>query len=163
MDILKKLSVTSDGTDNRHWASRLNQKGHTVVEGTDVWLKIAAMSSLQIFEVTNGVTTVVAVVNPKDKYNSYLSFKEASEKVGLKQLNAEVACLLCEKITKKDFQEMGVDRIKVMHKPFENVHLLEFFVLTVDDKHSKPIFGLDNYSGNENPFVGDNEAFAFAV
>jgi hypothetical protein len=89
------------------------------VEGTDVWLKIAAMSSLQIFEVTNGVTTVVAVVNPKDKYNSYLSFKEASEKVGLKQLNAEVACLLCEKITKKDFQEMGVPVIsRLVHDNF---------------------------------------------
>lgn len=163
MDTLKKISVTSDGTDNRDWVSRLKQKGHTVIEGTNDWLKIATTPEYKIFEVTNGITTTVAVVKPREQYNSYLSFKEVSERIGLKQLNAEAACLLCEKITKKDFHEMGVGRIIVMHKPFENVHLLEFFVLTIDDKHSKSILHVDHYAGNENPFNGDNDAFAFAT
>ncbi len=163
MEILKEISVTSDGTDNRDWTARLKQKGHTVVEGTNDWLKIAHISKYKIFEITDGVTTNVAIVKSKERHNSYLSFKGVSEKIGLKQPNAEIACLLCEKITKNDFHEMGVSRIVIMHKPFENVHLLEFFVLTVDDKHSKPIFHVDHYAGNENTFNSDDEAFAFAV
>ena len=73
------------------------------------------------FKPTNGVTTEVAILPEflfwDEPCVQKKVYAEAKKRKLSKKPNADLACLICEKFTNEDIQEMGLLCIYVMHEP----------------------------------------------
>lgn len=108
------FSVTSDGTTGAEWISRLKSKG---IEICDYAKHILYYKG---FNPSSGITYEIAVLKGKifrieDSINSKI-FKEAKKRK-LTKPNFEIACLMREKFSDKELDDMGLDFLVTMHKP----------------------------------------------
>jgi len=99
------FSVTSDGTTGEEWISRLEGKKYNVGSYAKSILRNPD------FKPTKGVTTEVAVLKgmlfeDNDRITSKIRTEAEGRK--LEKPNAEIACLIREKFTDKEIEEMGL-------------------------------------------------------
>ena len=112
-----RFSVTSDGTTGEGWITRFESKGSKLTE----WVKDVLRS--EAFQPTNGITTNIAVLKDElftdnDRITSMIRSEAHRRK--LTKPNPEVACLIREKFTDEEIEEMGLIWIIVMHKPIKD-------------------------------------------
>lgn len=107
------ITVTSDGTTGPEWIKRLKTKGCHVSIGAE---KILVSDE---FKPTKGVTTKIAILKGRlfiGKNQTMRGVSEFARQHKLQQPNMEVACLLCEKLTVREIEQMGLWWIIIMHK-----------------------------------------------
>lgn len=105
-----RFSVTSDGTTGEEWISRLTKKGFRVRDYAKSLLRS------KDFQPTTGITTEIVVLKGllfKDSERTTRNIR--ADKRQLSKPNAEVACLIREKFSDKELEEMGLYWIVVMH------------------------------------------------
>lgn len=99
------FSVTSDGTTGEEWISRLESKKYNIGSYAKSVLRN------KDFKPTKGVTTEVAVLKGMlFEDNDRITKKIRAEAEGrrFEKPNAEIACLIREKFTDKEIEEMGL-------------------------------------------------------
>lgn len=109
--------VTSDGTTGEEWIKRLEDNGFCVGEYAKSILRSPD------FKPTSGVTTEVAVLKgilfeDNDRISKNIR-ANATERKFINP-NAEVACLIREKFTDKEIEEMGLRWIVAMYEPIND-------------------------------------------
>ena len=111
------FSVTSDGTTGPQWIERLKKKGFRISDWAESLLKS------DDFKPTNGVTTEVAVLKGmlwKDSDRITSNIRAEADKRKLEKPNAEVACLIRERLADEDIEAMGLWWIVTMHEPIKD-------------------------------------------
>lgn len=111
------FSVTSDGTTGEAWIKRLEDKCFRV----DDYAKQVLRSP--DFKPTNGATTEVAVLKGmlfEDNDRIKKKICAEADKRKLSKPNAEIACLIREKFTDKEIEQMGLWYIVAMHEPIND-------------------------------------------
>ena len=111
------FSVTSDGTTGEDWITRLESKGFRVGGYAKQVLRSPD------FKPTNGVTTEVAVLKGmlfEDNDRITKKIHAEADKRKLSKPNAELACLIREKFTDKEIEQMGLWYIVAMHEPIND-------------------------------------------
>ena len=111
------FSVTSDGTTGEDWITRLESKGFRVGDYAKQVLRSPD------FKPTNGVTTEVAVLKGmlfEDNDRITKKIRAEADKRKLSKPNAELACLIREKFTDKEIEQMGLWYIVAMHEPIND-------------------------------------------
>jgi hypothetical protein len=108
------IRVTSDGTTGEQWSKRLNAKGHTVGYNEKRVLLSPG------FNPTFGVTYTVAIFmgwmfSNADRVTSKI--REKATGMNFCTPNAEVACLIREKLSNRDIARMGLYDVVTMHDP----------------------------------------------
>lgn len=109
--------VTSDGTTGEDWIKRLEGNGFRVGDYAKQVLRTPS------FKPTSGVTTEVAVLKgmlfeDNDRITKKIRAEGALRK--LSKPNAELACLIREKFTDKEIEQMGLWYIVAMHEPIND-------------------------------------------
>lgn len=110
------FSVTSDGTTGPEWIRRLEDKGLRVSDYAKILLKSTDFKS------TSGVTIEVVVLKGElfsDDDRITENIREEAKKRNLSTPNAEVACLIREKLTDDEIKDMGLWWIVTMHEPIK--------------------------------------------
>ena len=108
------FSVESDGTTGEGWINRLADNFRV---GEDYAKEVLRSPS---FVPTSGVTTEVAVLRGclfEDYERTTEKIRAEADKCKLFKPNAEVACLIREKFTNQEIEEMGLWYIVAMHEP----------------------------------------------
>ncbi len=108
------FSVTSDGTTGEDWIKRLEGNGFRVGDYAKQVLRSPD------FKPTSGVTTEVAVLKGmlfEDNDRITKKIRAEADKRKLSKPNAELACLIREKFTDKEIEQMGLWYIVAMHEP----------------------------------------------
>ncbi|MEK7628409.1 MAG: hypothetical protein AAB421_03245 [Patescibacteria group bacterium] len=111
------FSVTSDGTTGEDWIKRLEGNGFRVGDYAKQVLRSPD------FKPTNGVTTEVAVLKGmlfEDNDRITKKIRAEADKRKLSKPNAELACLIREKFTDKEIEQMGLWYIVTMHEPIND-------------------------------------------
>ena len=111
------FSVTSDGTTGPEWIGNLESKGFRVGD----YAKQVLCSS--DFKPTSGVTTEIVVLKGilfEDSDRITKKIRAEANKRKLEKPNAEIACLIREKFTDKEIEDMGLTWIVAMHEPIED-------------------------------------------
>lgn len=106
------FTVTSDGTTGPQWIKRLKKGGFRVSD--------YAEQLLNKMSTTDGVTTNVSVLTGElFSYNdrTISKIRAEAESRGLTKPSPEVACLIREKFTDKELEEMGIWSMVAMHEP----------------------------------------------
>ncbi|MDA1335136.1 MAG: hypothetical protein O2794_03960 [bacterium] len=108
------FSVTSDGAIGEEWIKRLEGNGFRVGDYAKQVLRSPD------FKPTNGVTTEVAVLKGmlfEDHFDRITKkIRAEADKRKLSKPNAELVCLIREKFTDKEIEQMGLWYIVAMHK-----------------------------------------------
>lgn len=111
-----RFSVISDGTTGKQWISRLERKGFDLCDSSK---KILRSKS---FQPTSGEITQIAVLKSEifnwSTPTSENIYKEAKERK-FSLPNSEVACLIREKFSNKELEDMGLSAITPMHNPID--------------------------------------------
>lgn len=111
------FSVTSDGTTGEDWITRLESKGFRVGDYAKQVLRSPD------FKPTNGMTTEVAVLKGtlfEDQSRITKKIRAEADKRKLSKPNAELACLIREKFTDREIEQMGLWYIVAMHEPIND-------------------------------------------
>lgn len=111
------FSVTSDGTTGEDWITRLERKGFRVGDHAKQVLRSGD------FKPTNSVKTEVAVLKGmlfEDDGRTTKDIRAEADKRKLSKPNAEIACLIREKFTDKEIEQMGLWYIVTMHEPIKD-------------------------------------------
>lgn len=111
------FSVISDGTTGKEWIVRLEKKGIRVSD----YAKSLLLS--KDFQSTNGILTEIAVLKGmlfSDSDRITKNIRDEAEHRNFKKPNIEVACLIREKFTDKQLEDMGLYWIVVMHEPIKD-------------------------------------------
>jgi hypothetical protein len=111
------FSVTSDGETGEGWVTRLRKKNILLSECAVTMLRDTA------FQPTSGVTTEIVVLRGSffmDHERNTNNIREEGKRRHLLTPNAEVACLIREKFTNKELEEMGLLWVVVMHEPIKD-------------------------------------------
>ena len=111
------FSVMSDGTTGEQWIARLESKNLRVGDYAKQVLRH------EDFKPTSGVLTEVAVLKGmlfEDSDRITSKIRAAADKRTLQKPNAEIACLIREKFTDKEIEEMGLWYIIAMHEPIND-------------------------------------------
>ena len=111
------FSVTSDGTIGEDWIKRLEGNGFRVGDYAKQVLRSPD------FKPTSGVTTKVAVLKGmrfEDKDRIMKNIHADADKRKLSKPNAELACLIREKFTDEEIEQMGLIWVVVMHEPIND-------------------------------------------
>ncbi len=111
------FSVTSDGTTGEDWIKRLEGNGFRVGDYAKQVLRSPD------FKPTSGVTTEVAVLKGmlfEDNDRITKKIRAEADKRKLSKPNAELACLIREKFTDKEIEQMGLWYIVAMHEPIND-------------------------------------------
>lgn len=147
-----RFSVTSDGTNGEKWIDRLESEGFIIRSAEPVLLS-------PDFKPTMGVEYEIVLIK-----NTFL--KKTKEilayaaKNNFSMINAETVCLIREKISNKELQEMGLDQIigilKNISDPIGNP------VLLASRRYGKePWLHTYNYHPDYEPML--STGFAFLV
>ena len=110
-------SVESVGTTGEDWIKRLEGNGFRVGDYAKQVLRSPD------FKPTNGVTTEVAVLKGmlfEDNDRITKKIRAEADKRKLSKPNAELACLIREKFTDKEIEQMGLWYIVAMHEPIND-------------------------------------------
>ncbi len=151
------FSVTSDGTTGQQWIERLESKAFRISK----WAKDVLNSP--DFKTTTGVTTEVAVlpgVISKDDNRIIKEIRAEAERRNLLAPNAEVACLIREKLSDKELEAMGLWWIVIFHEPIKDSDGAPY-LLAVSRYGDGPWLDT-NYDNSDNSW-NSNNGFAFAV
>lgn len=111
------FSVTSDGMTGTDWIARLENQGFPVGYYTKGVLRSSD------FKPTTGVTTEIVVLwggffgGDDSSINQVYTFAARND---LLVPNVEVACLIREKFSNWEIEEMGFDSLLVMHRPIKD-------------------------------------------
>ncbi|PCI89444.1 hypothetical protein COB18_03970 [Candidatus Kaiserbacteria bacterium] len=111
------FAVTSDGTTGEEWIKRLRDQGVFVNLDTESILLSPD------FKPTNGVTTVVEALEGSffsEEERNTTEIRAEAQRQGWQQPNAEVACLMCERLTPEDMKAIDLAWIIVMHEPIKS-------------------------------------------
>ena len=109
------FTVTSDGTTGPQWIKRLKKGGFRVSD--------YAEQLLNKMSTTDGVTTDVSVLTGElfsDDDRTTSKIRAEAESRGLIEPNPEIACLIREKFTDKELEEMGIWAMVAMHEPIND-------------------------------------------
>lgn len=111
--------VTSDGTTGEDWITRLESKNFHVGDDTKQVLRSPN------FKLTSGLSTEVAVIKGRlfednDRYAAKI--RAEADKRKLSKPNAEFACLIREKFTDREIEQMGLWYIIAMHEPINDTY-----------------------------------------
>ncbi len=112
-----RFSVTSDGTTGEEWISRLESKSFHVSHYAKTVLNSKS------FKPTSGITYEVAVLKGEifsDNNRITKNIRKEAKNRKLSTPNAEVACLIREKISDKELEAMGLSWIVAMHEPIKD-------------------------------------------
>jgi len=116
------FSVTPNGKTGSQWIDQFGEK--------NIGSYAKSVLRSDDFKPTNGITTEIAVlkggilfkdsnrITKKIRAKAYAGTFTGGKK--LFDPNAEVACLIREKFTNKEIEEMGLQWIITMHKPIED-------------------------------------------
>lgn len=148
------FSVTSDGTTGEDWIKRLEGNGFRIRDYSKYVLRSPD------FKPTSGVTTEVAVLkgmlfDENDRFTKKI--RAEAEKRKLSKPNAELACLIRDKFTDKEIEQMGLGYIVAMHEPI-NDHTGDPVLL--DARYGRWLGAYYNSSGCG---WDRDDGFAFAV
>ena len=151
------FSVTSDGTTGEDWISRLESKDFSVGDHAKQVLRSPD------FKPTKGVTTEVSVLKGILLENNDRSTKNVRTEAGKRKLEKpepELACLIREKFTDKEIEQMGLWYIVAMHEPINDFAGDSCLLLAnrFDDG-----CGLDVYYSKPDHEWGRDSGFAFVV
>jgi hypothetical protein len=111
------FSVTSEGTTGEAWITKLESKGFSVGDYAKQVLRSPD------FKPTSGVTTEVAVLKGtlfKNEDRITKNIRAEADTRKLSKPNAEMACLIREKFTDKEIEDMGLWYIVAMHEPIND-------------------------------------------
>ncbi|MDP2909677.1 MAG: hypothetical protein Q8N69_01230 [bacterium] len=149
------LEVTSDGATGPEWVERLEGKGFRLSD----YAKSVLRS--QDFKPTNGVTYRIAV--RKGTLSGRITTSEIRAEAGRRNLetpNAEAACLIREKFSDEDLEDMGLSWIVVFHEPIKDSF---GFPNLLGSNRSDGGRWLDAYYGGPNDRWRSTCGFAFAL
>lgn len=102
------FSVISDGTSGQDWIERLENQGWEV----DDFAKSILLS--KGFRPTNGVITEI-VLYKSLPVDNIVNICITARKRGSVEPHVEVACLICELFSQREFRDRGIVSIIVMH------------------------------------------------
>ena len=108
------FSVTSNSTTGKQWIKRLESKGFRLSYHAKRLLRSPD------FKPTDGITTEVAVLKGmlfKDNDRITKKIRVEADRRGLTKPNAEVACLIRERLSDEELKAMGFWWIIAMHEP----------------------------------------------
>lgn len=111
------FAVTSDGTTGEEWIKRLENKGVKVRD----YVKNLLLS--KDFNPTSDFNYEIAILKGElfgENERMTKNIREEAEKRRLSVPNAEVACLIREKFSDEEIEDMGLFWIIVMHEPIED-------------------------------------------
>lgn len=111
------FSVTSDGTTGEDWIKCLEGKGFRVGDYAKQVLRSPD------FKPTSGATIEVAVLKGmlfEDNDRITKKIRAEADKRKLSKPNAELACLIRQKFTDKEIEQMGPWYIVAMHEPIND-------------------------------------------
>lgn len=151
------FSVTSDGTTGEGLITRLESKGSRLSEPAKWVLRSPE------FKPTNGVTTEIAVLKGmlfKDEDRTTENIRVKAQGRKLITPNAEVACLIREKFTDKEIEEMGLVWIVAMHDPISDSAGDPFLLSVIRDDDGR---WLGAFCGGPGSRWCHSDGFAFAV
>jgi hypothetical protein len=151
------FSVTSNGTTGKEWITRLESKGFCLGD----WAKRVLRS--QDFKPTSGVTTEVAILKGilfGDNDRIIKKIRAEADKRKLSKPNAELACLIREKFTDKEIEQMGLWYILVMHEPFDFSGCNPLLMVASCHYGGRWLFA---YNGRPHDGWISNYGFAFVV
>ncbi len=110
------FSVTSDGTTGEDWIMRLEDNGFRIVD--DAKQALRSPDFMPTNSMVVGVTIEIVVFRGALFVdNDRTADKICAEVDKCKKPNAEVACLIREKITDEEIEAMGLQCIITMHEP----------------------------------------------
>lgn len=149
------FSVTSDGKTGEEWIKHFESNGFQCLEYTKSVLRS------NVFKPTSGVTTKVAVLKGTlfgDSNRITKKIRVEATKRKLLKPNAETACLIREKFSDQEFEDMGTLEIVVMHD-------------SINDSDGRPVLlgvnGIDHrlagYCTDSDLSYYHGTGFAFAV
>lgn len=116
-DSVIRFSVTSDGATGEQWIVRLESKGFRV----NNYAKSVLRSSS--FKPTSGITYEIAVLKGElfsDSDRVTKTIRKEAKNRKLSTPNAEIACLIREKFSDKELEDMGLYWIVTMHEPIKD-------------------------------------------
>ena len=149
------LTVRSDGTSGREWIERLEGKDFPV-EG--IAKKILLSPD---FKPTNNITYQIAIAN-FDSTRTNGVRQEARDR-GWVTPNAEIACLIREKLTSGDIYEIGYWWLVVMHQEILTGDPATYSLLFIDrEDGGLALSATDNLDKVSEPW-GQDHGFAFVV
>jgi len=111
------FSVTSDGTTGEEWISHLESKGFRVSDYAKSVLRSKS------FKPTSGITYEIAVLKGElfsDNERITKNIRKEAKNRKFSTPNAEVACLIREKLSDKELEAMGLYWIVAMHEPIKD-------------------------------------------
>lgn len=113
-----ELSVTSDGSTGEIWIEKLRAKGFHVGDYAK------SLLTSNEFEPTNGTQHRVIILKGfqfEDRHRTSRDIRGHAQCCGLSTPNAEVACLIREKLSDEDIESLGLQWIVVMHEPIISI------------------------------------------
>jgi len=108
------VPVTSDGTTGEEWIPRLKRRGIRLDK------TIQSMLRSPDFKTTSGVETNIAILTLENSHEwSAEEIRALASRRRYTTPNAEVACLLREKLADSDLEAMKLYRLAIMHDPIQ--------------------------------------------
>ena len=153
------FSVTSDGTTGKDWITRLERKK----------LRVGSLYAERVlrhdaFKPTCGVTTEVAVLKGmlfEDSDRITSKIREEADRRKLSKPNAEVACLIRERLADSEIKAMHLLRVIVMHQGYDIGSDVDPVLLGAD--RSDKGHWLCGYCGRPEKGWSRDHGFAFVV
>jgi len=152
-----RFSVTSDGTTGEEWISRLEGKSFRVGDYAKSVLRSRS------FKPTSGITYEIAVLKGEffsDSDRITKTIRKEAKNRKFSTPNAEVACLIREKLSDKELEAMGLYWIVTMHEPIKD-SVGDPLLLGADRGGDGSWLG--TYYGNPGGRWGRSGGFAFVV
>lgn len=151
------FSVTSNGRTGLQWIEHFEEAGHELSD----WAKSVLES--KDFVSTDGVTYEIAILNGKiwsdTRHRTIRSIRILAKDLNLITPNVEVACLIREKFSINDLEQMGICWIAIMHKPIaDSVDEPDLLCVFTDDNDEMFIGTICDYPHAQCPRGG---GFAF--
>lgn len=112
------FTVTSDGKSGAAWLRHYEERGMGFRGSYSDLTEIAILG--RKFRPTSGVTTTIAVLKASSfpRYENTINHVHAkAAALGLKKPAMEIGCLIRDKFTNAEIRAMGLESLRVMHKP----------------------------------------------
>jgi hypothetical protein len=108
------LSVVSNGLTGKEWINRLKDGGNNVSSYAEDLL------NSKNFKLTKNIKYELAIIRGDKEYTTLQEIRDKAKQLKLKTPNAEIACLIREKLDDKDIKDMGLWGIIAAHEPIKD-------------------------------------------
>lgn len=111
------LSVTSNGMTGEEWLNYFRRRRFNC---NGEWIQ-GMLRSFE-FQPTSGITTEVAILKGElfsEAERTTTKIRTYATGLNFREPNAEVACLLRDKLSDRHLEEMGINHIVTMHKAIQ--------------------------------------------